>query len=158
MLTPTGFSSWSNYFKFSFAREFIHQDTCAKFEYKRNLCEKIGGYLANPLFGPVDFLIREKRNPLLITSLAMFALALVSIAFYPTQFMAIVCMIVPFVSNIEPWMVKFACYVLSASIIAGSGIKTFGRLSNKILTDAWKLQTIRSLPIGAVLVSQIDSN
>lgn len=148
MLTPTGFPSWRNYFQFALAREFVTTDENQPYVYERNWMETVGQNISRPLVNPVNFLLREIKNPLVILALTVSAIAVVSLVFYPAQFLGVVYTVLPFLSKVQPWMVKAALFVGVEATIAAIGLRAFGRMCNQDLRRAWHANEIRALQIG----------
>jgi len=150
-MVPRGFTSWADYGHFSFAREYVTQ-AGEPYAYDRNWLETIGHAMAWPVLQPANFIAREIQNPLVILALTVSAIALATIAFYPTQFFGALSTIAPFLSKFHPWMAKFALFLCIEITIAGIGLRTLGRVTNDDLMLAWTNREIRPLHIGAVAV------
>ncbi len=148
-MAPLRFDSWQSYFSFCLAREFVDQQG-------RSLngrgIERIGHFLAAPIVKPLDALMREFRNPLVIVALTVSLLLITSIVFYPVQSMVLACRVLPFLKYIRPWHVKGALYIISQTVILGLGLRTLGRLSNPELMEAFARKRVIPIPIGAVKI------
>jgi len=138
------FTSFGQYLKFSFAREFIYRDeTKGDFSYNPNALEKLGGYLVAPLMKPSDSLLKNIRNPLVITALTIGAIFVATLVFYPA-------VVVSLLQNIT--VLKFAICSLVDVTILGLGLRTLGRLGvsgDNGLLSAWDKGEIIPVPIGA---------
>ncbi len=153
MIVPTGFQSWKDYFDFTLARKFVDTENQTDFQYPRTLAEKIGQIVSRPVIEPLSFATKNIRNPAFVLALSTNAIALVTIAFYPTQFMAVVSRTVPFVLKTEPWMVKFGTYLTIEATIFGLGLRAFGRVSNQELLASWQEKKITAVRLGDVPAS-----
>jgi hypothetical protein len=151
-MVPASFDSWRSYFAFSFAREFADRETGEIVQRQPSRLEKIGASLAAVLVSPLDAVMREFRNPLVIVALTATVLFFTSIVFYPVQTMAIACRILPFLKYIHAGHIKGALYVLSEAVILGLGLRTVGRLSNADLMRAYREKRIIPIPIGSVRI------
>lgn len=144
------FGSLQEYGRFAMAKEFVHQGDGTNFAYQKNRLERLGEIILKPIFHPTDLFFRNIRNPLVILAMTATAIALVSIAFYPTQFMAGVYTVAPFLKLAEPWMVKFALYVTTQSFILGLGLRTLGRQNNEALMTALRARGLAAIPLGSI--------
>jgi len=153
-LTPTGFDSYHHYFQFVFAKEFRLQENHDPFVYSKSVLEHVGGILAKPFTGFTDFSLKNIRNPLFITSLALTAICGVTILFYPDRVVQWMERFIPVVLNVKPWMIKAGFYTAIQSVILGIGLRTLGRLNNAVLWEAWTTLPRRIIPIslGTVVV------
>lgn len=148
----TSFNSVGDYFRFGNAKSFFHSGEQKFFEYPKNLLERIGDRLVKPVASTTDFLLVNIRNPLMILALTVAAIALVTIAFYPTVFMNALGAVIPFVFSIEPWMVKLAVFAAVEINILGVGLRTLGRLTNKVLMQAWTNKEIIPISLGTQII------
>jgi hypothetical protein len=148
MIAPTGFSNWKEYFSFVLAREYVSAETGEDFASKEGRLEKAGRSLAAIGTKPVDFFLREIRNPLVLLSTTAAALFLTSILFYPAQTWAITTAIFPFVERVKHHHIHALGYAISQSIILGLGARAYGRLGNRELMDAFRAKKIIPLSIG----------
>lgn len=149
MLVPTGFSSWSNYLNFALARKFVATDSQMPVEIDENWLQKIGHGVSRPFLNPLNFLLREIKNPLVILVLTVSLIAIVTLVFYPFQFMVAACRVFPFLAYIQPWMVKLALYIGVEATIGAIGLRALGRMCNPKLRKAWQNQKIVPMHIGA---------
>jgi hypothetical protein len=152
IIHPAGFDSWHSYSSFCFAREFADRQTGDVVERRMTRLEKIGHYLAAALSAPLDAVLREFRNPLVIVALTVSMLFIASIVFYPVQAMALACRILPFLRHVRPWHAKAALYALSQTVLLGLGLRSVGRLSDPNLMSAYLQKKIMPIPIGAVRI------
>lgn len=146
-MTLLGFDS---YYSFNFAREFVDRQTGEKFPISR--FEKIGDALAGLILKPLDTIMKEFRNPVVIVALTITLLFIASIIFYPVQSMAIACRLLPFLKYVRPAHIKAALYVFSQTVILGLGLRSVSRLSNPELMNAFQRHQIIPIPIGAVRI------
>lgn len=149
MIVPSGFSSWQSYFQFAFAREFITMDTGESLGIKKNSLEKVGEVVSRPFLRPLDFLLREIKNPVVITAITVTLIAITTLIFYPAHFMLAVGSVLPFLVKVQPWMVKFALYIAVEVVIAAIGLRIFGRMCNTELRRLWNNNEIMPIYIGA---------
>lgn len=151
MLAPLEFNSWRGYFRFSFAREFAHHDghEYRILNYPRNILERVGNFMTRPFLMPTDYLLREIKNPLVITALTVAALAVASFIFYPAQFLSVVYTIIPIAKSLQLWMVKAAAYTAINILIAGVGIRTIGRLCNSKLMKVQREGNLAPITLGS---------
>lgn len=152
MITPTGFDSWSNFFEFGLAREFVSADVEEAIEIPESRLEKFGHVLSFPLLHPVNYLMREIKNPLVILSLTVALVALATLIFYPAQMMAAVYSVLPFLAKVQPWMAKLAAFCVVQTTILGMGLRALGRMCNTDLRKAWDNKEIVAIHIGARIV------
>ncbi len=153
MTTPTGFSSWPNFFQFALAREFVPTDEEKPVVIAANRLEKLGHAISRPLLNPVNFLLREIKNPLVILSLTVALVALATLIFYPAEFMMAVYTILPFLAKVQPWMVKLAVFCGTEATILAVGLRALGRMCNTELRRAWHANEIVPVHIGARIVN-----
>lgn len=151
-MTPIGFDSWKDYFQFSLGREFVNRETGILFTVHSPI-ERVGHALANVVMKPLDLVMREFRNPMVIVALTIAMLVATTIVFYPAHAMAIACKVFPFLKVIEVGHVKFVLYAVSQTVIAGLGIRTVGRLSNHELMGSLRAREIIALSIGTVRIN-----
>lgn len=113
----------------------------------------MGHVLVAPITLPLDLTLRNIQRLLVINSLALAAMSLVTIAFYPDHFVHMVQRFAPFLL-VKASTLKFVTYVALQSIILGFGVRTFGRLCNSELMTAWNQhpRIITSVPLGTELV------
>src|SRR5437868_10796956 len=76
------FESFANYLQFSLCRNFSLQDG-SPYLYTQNTCEKVGNFLSKPVLGPLDFSVRNGRNPLFILALTVVGVFTATMLFYP---------------------------------------------------------------------------
>lgn len=113
MFIPTGFNSWREYSNFALAREFRRHDNPGEvFVHSTNIIQKIGSFLSKPIVQLTDLVFKNFRNPLVISGIAIVAIAAASIAFYPTKTMEVFSSVVPLMGRIRPWMVQMALFLL----------------------------------------------
>jgi hypothetical protein len=137
-----------NFFSFAMAKEFRDVHTGVEFHVEKNRIERLGDALRWDVGNAADFLLREIKNPIMIVSLTALALLAVSIAFYPAATLAATANVLPIVVYIKPWMVKFALYIVVQKTLMGVGVRTYGRLCNAQLMNAWHEGSIRAAHIG----------
>ena len=148
------FLSFRDYSRFATAREYFLKDHPRPFEYSKNFLERIGDILLKPTLGPVDLLLRNIKNPLTILALAVTAIFITTIIFYPAEAAKAATTLAPFLVHVEPWMTKFALFSAMNVNILGLGLRTLGRLCNKELMPAWEAQprAIKPIAIGTAIV------
>lgn len=149
MVTPTGFSSWPNFFNFALARNLVSANPQHNVEIRENLLEKAGHALSRPLLNPLNFLLREIKNPLVILALTVTLVAIATLIFYPAQFMAIAYTALPFLAKIQPWMVKLALFACVEATILALGLRALGRMCNRELRQAWLSHKLVPMHLGA---------
>ncbi len=84
----------------------------------------------------------------MILALTVSAIAVVTIAFYPAQFMATSYAVLPFLEGVKPWMVKFGLYLMVQATMTGIGLRAFGRVCNLNLREAWQKSELQAIHIG----------
>lgn len=139
----------TNYLRFAFAREFQSANE-EPFIHQKGLLEKVGGILVSPFFRPCDGLLKNIKEPFMITALTVSAMGLTTLFFYPEESVNALHTLLPFTAYIQPKLVKFAVFLGSETIILGLGLRTFGRLSNKALVEGFENKTIVPLSLGTV--------
>lgn len=149
------FDSFRDYFRFVFAREFYRVDANQipqdKFEYTRGNLEGLGVTITKLGTFLADGSLRNITNPIFITALGIAAIAMVTILFYPTQFVGAVGYVLPAVHSIKPWMLKFGLYLSLQSMTIGMIVRTLGRLRNDQLMQAWTRREIIPIPLGSII-------
>lgn len=146
---PTGFPSWSNYFSFSLAKDFVEKESLSPLSIEKNFLENIGHFVSRPVLNPINFLLREIKNPLVILFITILLIGASTLVFYPVHCMTMVITFLPFLGQIQPWMVKFFLFISLQTTILAIGVKALGRMFNKKLLDAWRSQKIIAVHIGA---------
>lgn len=136
------FNSAGDYFRFIGAKEFRSVETGDIFSYDKNRMEKIGEALSKPLLSSLDMVTRNIRKPLFVTAVAIAVIVLLTLVFYPSTFTGVVGKVV------QPWVIKFGCYVALQMTILGIGIRAIGRLQNETIIAAWNAKEIFALQIG----------
>jgi hypothetical protein len=149
MKAPIGFASWTSYFHFVAATDFADARTGYSLQKEKNAFERIGEIVVKPIFLPLNFLVREIKNPLVIVALTTSLIAIATLIFYPTQFMAVCYTALPFLAKVKPWMVKFALYLVAEGTITALGMRALGRLCNRELVRAWHAREIIPIHLGA---------
>lgn len=124
----THFNKFSDYLRFGWAQEFTEGQH--KFHYTPNNCERFGNFIAQPVLKPLDFTLRNSRNPLFIMALTIIAICATTVLFYPS-------IIAGFFSAIVLISLKIGLYSLLVTTITGLCLRTLGRLNNRILMDKW---------------------
>lgn len=135
-------------FIFAFAKGFRDIKTQEEHHWKKNRLEHLGTALRWGVGNLTDTLLKEIKNPIMIVALTSLALLGVTIAFYPATVLAITAKVFPIGLMLKPWMVKMALYILVQATIAGIGIRTYGRLCNKQLTQNWEQGHLEAIHIG----------
>lgn len=153
MVTPTGFHSWSNFFHFALARKFAPRDPHQPVTISRNVLENVGHVISRPILTPLNFMLREIKNPLVILALTVTLVALATILFYPAQFMMVASTVFPFLVKIQPWMVKLALFAAVETTILALGVRALGRMCNRELRQAWHARKLLPIHLGARLIS-----
>jgi hypothetical protein len=150
-MTPIGFDSWKQYFRFSLAREFVDCQTAVPFTAHTRL-EKAGDFMAKIVVKPLDLAIREFRNPAVIAALTITLLAATTIAFYPAQSLLIAYKVLPFLKAIKAHHITAALFAITQTTIVGLGIRTVARLSNAELMQKYHAKEIFPITIGTVKI------
>jgi hypothetical protein len=145
---PTGFNSWSHYFSFALARQFIPAPG-QRLEHEENCVEKVGGSMAALVIKPLDCFLQKITHPVVLLALTVAALGCVSIAFYPVYTLQVATTIFPFLKYITAAHIHAALFIILQTSIGGLGVRTLGRLHNQPLLTAYQRATLVALPIGA---------
>ncbi|MBA3721061.1 MAG: hypothetical protein H0W88_01500 [Parachlamydiaceae bacterium] len=146
-MQPT-FNSVKDYGLFVGAKCFYDIRNGQEFAYRNNVFEKIGEGCISPFTIPTDVALLNIKNPLMITTLTIVAIAIVTIVFYPVQFLNVVSTVAPFLLNIKASSIKFTLFASSELLILGLGIRTLSRLFNDNLMAAWTRREIIPISIG----------
>jgi hypothetical protein len=141
-------------FAFAYAKGFRDIRTQEEHQWKKNRLELIGSALRWGVGNLADILLKEIKNPTTIVGLTSLALLGVTIVFYPSTVLVVTAKVFPLVLKIKPWMLKMALYILAQTTIAGIGIRTYGRLSNRQLVHDWKQGYLESIYIGEKKIIQ----
>lgn len=136
------FGSTGEYFRFIGAKEFRAIDNGEIFPYDKNILEKIGEGLSKPLLSSTDAVTRNIRKPLFVTAVATAVIVMLTLVFYPSTFAGVVG------RAIQPWIIKFGCYLALQTTVLGVGIRAIGRLRNETIIAAWNEKRIFALQIG----------
>lgn len=140
------------YCRFAAAREFWQSNLeQGRFDYNKNILEKMGDILVWPIFRNSDSFLKRIREPYMITAITVAAIGLTTVFFYPEQTVNTLNTVVPITSLIDPKTVKFLIFLGSEATIFGIGTRTLGRLCNDELQEAWKNKTVVAIPMGAVI-------
>jgi len=107
-------------------------------KYKEGQIEKAGRALSAPLWGLLDKVERNFKNPVVIIALTAIALFAVTIIINPAFLAPFIGKIVPLLFHMKPWMIKFTIYITIQFNILSHGIKAFGRFNNKELYNRWE--------------------
>ena len=126
---PTGFDSFSEYWRFAWAREFWDVENRHRIQYAKARLERLGDFLTYPVMRIADHSMRNIRNPLMILSVTLTAILAVTILFYPKELIQFVSRAIPLAQQMQPWMVKAALFTTVQVTILGLGLRTFGRLN-----------------------------
>ena len=146
------FDSYRDYFSFIFAKDFYDLKQKQMMDCSVHPLEKVGGAILSPLFKPLDQILQNIKNPLVITALTTTALAIATLIFYPVHFMDILTKAIPLIGRIQPWMVKLALFCVVELNILALGLRTLGRLSNATLVQAWNRRDVEPIAIGAQII------
>jgi hypothetical protein len=144
---PT-FISFRDYVRFVGAKEFVQLPDERPFLYSKNALEKVGHVCVMPFLTPVDEALQNIQNPLVMTALTVAALAVVTIIFYPLEFVAGLRKIAPFLFKISAEKIKMTTFISSQVCIAGLGLRALGRLFNPNLMSAWTRREVIPIAIG----------
>lgn len=129
-----GRSLWS----FALAKSFREQGTDQVYNYQPNRLERVGRALRWGVGSVLDLLIREIKNPITIVALTALAMLAATIIFYPASVLSMAATVCPFVLKIQPWMLKFALFILAESTVLGIGVRAYGRFQNQELLERWR--------------------
>jgi hypothetical protein len=140
-------------FAFVFAKSFVHKDRESFFDYKKNKIEKVGSFLRSGVGESLDYFLRNIKDPITIVALTSISMVAATICFYPAQSMALV----PFITHIKPYMVKFSLYLISQITVLGIGLRTFGRLNNLELMEQWNNKSLITQIPGDQISDDIQS-
>lgn len=149
---PTGFNSWQDYSRFALAREFAECDTGLVYKHQSNLATQGGALLSAPFLCTIDKVLSQFRNPSMIAALTTAALIATAFVFYPASTWATATTIFPFLRLVTANHLHFALFTLSQMAIAGLGLRTLGRLSDRELLAAFQQKRIEPVPMGAVFI------
>ena len=147
MTAPTGFRSWSNYFQFALAREFVDRESNLPYK-NRNFLERVGHSVAQPLLAPTNFLFENIKNPVMILACTVMTIALISVAFYPAQMIGLMTTVLPLLANIEVWMIKGVIFGALEGTILAVGMRALGRVCNPQLRADWLAGQVTALQLG----------
>lgn len=141
------FSGYADYLRFSLAKGFSSNEAAPyhSFRYAKNRCEKVGNWLAKPILHPIDFSLRNGRNPLFITALTVGAIFMTTLLFYPTVFAGI------FTATLAA-NIKAMAFIATQSAITGLGLRTLGRLNNRELMEKWDQHCLIPQRIGSLKI------
>jgi hypothetical protein len=140
------FETFASYVHFSLARDFnVKDDSQTPYLYPKNNCEKVGNLLSKPVLAPLDFSMRHGRNPLFIMALTIVGVFTATMLFYP----AVVAGVISVTALL---VIKIAAFTLIQTSIIGLGLRTFGRLNNPQLMDAWDRQNIAINKFGSIRI------
>lgn len=149
ILTPTGFQSFSEYWRFAWAREFRDIDRHERVIYAKTRLERLGDVMVYPIMRMADHTMRNIRNPLMILSVTLTAILAVTILFYPEELMRTISTLIPIAQKLKPWMIKGGLFTALQTTILGMGIRTFGRLDpSGALWSIWNLKPRHIIPIA----------
>lgn len=155
LITPTGFHSFNEYWRFVWAREFCDAATHERVDYAKTRLEKLGDFMVYPIMRGTDHALRNIRNPLMILSVTLTALVAVTILFYPEEFMGTIARTIPFALNLKPWMIQAALFTTIQTTILGVAVRALGRLDpSGPLWARWNLEPreIRPIAVGTQIV------
>lgn len=148
-INPTGFDSFSEYWKFAWAREFRYSEDEETVVYEKTKMERLGDVIVYPIMRISDHTLRNIRNPLMILSVTITAIAVVTILFYPEELVKSVAKVVPYAAHFKPWMVKVTLYTLLQINVLGLCLRTLGRLDpSGELWELWDAAPRAIFPIG----------
>lgn len=141
------FSGFTDYFRFALGKEFAWKDAAAatSFKYTKNRYEKLGHLLAKPILQPIDFSLRNGRNPLFITAMTVGAICITTLLFYPWVIAGVFTPIVAI-------SMKAAAFAVVQSTIAGIGLRTLGRLGNQELMEKWDQGCLQPRSMGSLRI------
>lgn len=148
-MIPAGFASWREYFAFGLAREYRYLEDGRLFEMPPSRLERVGSALSCIVTGPLDFMAREIRNPMMLLALTVTSLFFVSIAFYPAHTWGLLTRALPWIQKMRAVHVQAAAYSVSQAVILGLGLRALGRFCTPELMAAHAARTIRPVPLGA---------
>jgi hypothetical protein len=144
------FHSPRDYFQFVCAKGYYQPGADHLFDHHPNYLEKIGDRMLHPFTTAADRTLKNIRNPAVLSSITITALALVTIAYYPSQLIKVIKNFVPFLFEVKN--LRFGLYAVSQYHILALGIRTLGRLSNHShLLPAWTRREIVPISIGSQL-------
>lgn len=140
------FSGFPDYIRFTFAKDFTWKEASATpFKYTKNKYEKIGNLFTKPILKPIDFSLRNGRNPLFIIAMTIGALFSATLLFYPWVVAGV------FTPAIAAG-IKATAFTLTQSSIVGLCLRTLGRLNNQELMQEWDQHRIAPRGIGSLRI------
>lgn len=141
------FNGFTDYLQFALAKEFIWNDGVSKtsFNFPKKKYEEIGNLLTKPILQPIDFSLRNGRNPLFIAAITVGAIFMTTLLFYPAVFSGI------FTATVIA-SIKAIAFTTTQLGIIGLGLRTLGRLDNQKLMKEWDQQNLLPQRIGALKI------
>lgn len=145
------FNSCTDYYRFSGAKGFYEIKNQKEIAYPKHFLEKVGDRILSPTVVPIDRILQNIKNPLMIVALTVAAIAITTIAFYPEVIASAIGTLFPFLLKVQPRMLKFAVFSVIEINILGLGLRTLGRLCNDDLMQAWTSKKIEAISIGTFI-------
>ena len=142
--------SWHDYFSFMLAKSFHYTDDPNK-EFPPSAVEQLSRKVLAPLQVPVDVLLANITEPVMIIAIGVAGVAATTVVFYPDlSFQLVHAVCSPFI-DFEPWMMKFATFCVLETGLNLLAIRTIMRYRNKELRAAWENRTIVPIHMGSRL-------
>lgn len=140
------FDTLVSYLHFGLCRNFsVNIASSTPYHYTQNNLEKVGNFLSRPVLGPLDFSVRNGRNPLFILALTVVGVFTATMLFYPA-------VIAQAITPLALLVIKTGSFIALQSAILGLGLRTLGRLNNPELMKAWDNAEIVSNRFGSVRI------
>ncbi len=155
-MNVSGFDSFRDFAVFALAREFSGDEPAKPDPQQSNWLICSGETLTKATLLPLDFALRQLKNPSMAVVFTIAALVAASVFFYPLQTAAAVQLICPWARHIARWQIRLLGYSAIQLGILGLGIRTLGRLNDPKLMEAYRLKTVAPISIGSVKRSEID--
>lgn len=147
MSVESPFHSVRDYFSFIGAKKFYYTQQLDK-EFTPSRLERYSQKVLAPFLYPVDKLCENINQPILLAVANVVGVAATTVFFYPNHsFQAIQTACSPFF-ELEPWMLKFGTYVMAETAITSLMVRTFARLNQTDLLQAWKNREVVPLHFG----------
>lgn len=141
------FDSVRDYFSFIGAKKFHYADQPTK-EFATSSLEKYSQKVLSPFLYPIDKLCENINQPILLVAANIIGVAATTVFFYPDLSFKTVQMACSPFFELEPWMLKFGTYLLSETAITGLMVRSFARLNQADLMQAWKNREVVPIHFG----------
>ena len=134
MIFGQTFNTCRDYLSFFFAKEFRDSTTLEKID-TQSKAEVLSQYILSPIQYPIDKLLQNINQPVVIVALNVIGVAATILFFYPdSTSKAIQIVSSPFV-HIESWILKFSAYMASNTIISALSVRALARMEYGLFED-----------------------